>query len=174
VVDDDLFSVAGRANYILRNITSKNFGFVSVKSSASDLEKIRQSWSDYLSGLKVQQYQDPCISDSVKGIKQIQSRVALEALVHSLLDSKEKELATTTCLKKTYNLEKMPKDKSSSAQYCNPDQRTIAYLGMLTGQKNNPKITNKYWINWWKKNKGKLVWSKEEGIFRVEAGKVLN
>lgn len=43
-VTDDLFSVSGRANWMLRNLSKKNFGYVRPTTSAEDLAKLQQVW----------------------------------------------------------------------------------------------------------------------------------
>lgn len=44
IVDDDLFTVAGRANHLLSEITGQNFGNVSMYSSEKDLMKLQKRW----------------------------------------------------------------------------------------------------------------------------------
>ena len=49
---DDLFTIAGRANNILTNITGQNFGSVSMYSSKNDLKKLQLAWLNWLKELK--------------------------------------------------------------------------------------------------------------------------
>lgn len=48
---DDLFTVAGRANFLLREITGENFGYVSMYSTEADLKKLQNRWVWWLSQL---------------------------------------------------------------------------------------------------------------------------
>jgi hypothetical protein len=48
VVDDDLFTVAGRSSWLLREVTGERFGSVTPKSTPKELAKLKQSWSDWL------------------------------------------------------------------------------------------------------------------------------
>src|SRR5690606_30244394 len=56
VIDNDLFTVAGRANQILQNLTSKNFGYVTISSSEKELETLKNKWKDYLGGKSVEEF----------------------------------------------------------------------------------------------------------------------
>jgi hypothetical protein len=63
----------------------------------------------------------------------------------------------------------MPKDKSSSANFCNPDTYTFSYLSMLIGdEKKDDKKDAKWWQNFWNENKDKLVWNDEKGYYEVK------
>ncbi len=46
VFENDLFTVAGRANQILQSLSGKNFGYVSMNSSVKDLESLKSKWLD--------------------------------------------------------------------------------------------------------------------------------
>jgi hypothetical protein len=45
---DDLFTVAGRANHLLTNITGEDFGRVSMHSTDADLKKLQNRWAYWL------------------------------------------------------------------------------------------------------------------------------
>jgi hypothetical protein len=166
-VDDDLFKVAGRANFILRNITKSNFGLVALTSSPGDLSDLQSRWMAYAEGKNPAPYQDPYETKD-KGLSEIHSLHALEALVASLKPSPEKEALTKACLKKIYQLDEMPKEKGSSASYCDPDTYTFSYLAILTGDKKYDEKKNyEWWLKWWQDNKNKLTWNKEKAIFEV-------
>ncbi len=45
---DDVFKVAGRANYLLTYFTGEDFGFVSVHSTPEDLERLQKRWVYWL------------------------------------------------------------------------------------------------------------------------------
>ncbi|MES2485166.1 MAG: hypothetical protein V4581_04355 [Bacteroidota bacterium] len=46
--DDDLFTIAGRANYLLRAITGEHFGHVSMYATEADLKKLQNRWAYWL------------------------------------------------------------------------------------------------------------------------------
>jgi hypothetical protein len=166
-IDDDLFSVAGRANFLLRNITGNNFGFVSIRSTAEELTTLQTKWTDYAAGKTVAQYENPFYS-SAEGAEEIRSLSALEALIISLKPSAEKEALTKNCLRKMYGLDELPKEKNSPAVYCSPDTYTFSYLAMLTGDKTYDEKKNyEWWSKWWAENKSKLSWNAEKAIFEI-------
>ena len=45
-----LFVVAGRANWMLRNLTKRNFGYVRPTTSEEELSRLQQKWTRRLSG----------------------------------------------------------------------------------------------------------------------------
>lgn len=47
VVPDDLFSVAGRASWILREITGQQFNAVSMKSTPEELKQLSATWATW-------------------------------------------------------------------------------------------------------------------------------
>jgi hypothetical protein len=166
-IDDDLFKVAGRANFILRNITKHNFGLIGVKTTPGGLDSLQANWTKYTNGTTVEEYKNPFESKE-KGLEEIRSLNALEALIYSLKPSAQKEALTKDCLKRLYNLDEMPKEKGSSASYCSPDTYTFSFVGKLTGEKTYDEKKNyEWWSKWWEENKNKLVWNKEKAIFEV-------
>lgn len=48
IVSDDLFTVAGRANCLLKKITGENYGNVSMYSTEEDLKKLQNHWIAWL------------------------------------------------------------------------------------------------------------------------------
>ena len=166
IMDNDLFTVAGRANQILQNLTNKTFGNVNIHSTDKELETLKNKWLEYLSNKSIEEYK-PIENKNAK-ISEISSLKAVHALIVSLQENSTKELITKNCLKKVYNLNEMPKEKGSSANYCNPDTYTYAYLSILFG---NEKIDEtkdaKWWMSFWKTNKDKLIWNNELGIFEL-------
>jgi hypothetical protein len=52
VSDDDLFTVAGRANLLLKDITGENFGNVGIKSSREFLIKLQSKWVKWIKALE--------------------------------------------------------------------------------------------------------------------------
>ncbi|GGF04126.1 hypothetical protein SAMN05443634_10264 [Chishuiella changwenlii] len=167
IIDNDLFTVAGRANQILQNLTSKNFGNVSINSTEKELEILKINWKDYLKGKSVNGYEQE--ENKNAKIPEISNLAAIKALIISLQDNLSKEQITKNCLKKVYNLEEMPKDKGSSATYCNPDTYTNAYINILFGNKNNDDLKDaKWWLVFWNKNQNNLVWNSEKEIYEVK------
>lgn len=162
--DDDLFTVAGRANWILRNLTKKNFGFVTPASTTADLEQLQKKWNQYLGGEAVAEYQTPYES-AEKGMSELRSPAAIEALIVSLNVNPAKAALTRDCLKKIYNLSEMPKDGGPPAM-CDPDTMTQRYLAIMTGIEGTHD--HAWWRNWWDTNKNNLGWDKEKARFFVK------
>ena len=52
ISNDDLFTVAGRANRLLTEITGENFGHVSMYSTQEQLIALQTKWINWLRGLK--------------------------------------------------------------------------------------------------------------------------
>ncbi|MFC4478005.1 hypothetical protein [Flavobacterium chungangensis] len=51
IVNDDLFTIAGRANRLLTVVTGENFGSVSMKSTPKDLHILQEKWIVWLNEL---------------------------------------------------------------------------------------------------------------------------
>lgn len=167
VIENDLFKVGGRANQILQNLTNRNFGNVNINSTDEELEILKNKWLNYLSNKSIDEYK-PIENKNAK-IPEISSLNAVQALIISLQDNPRKALITKKCLKTVYNLDELPKEKGSSASYCNPDTYTFAYLGMLFGYKEVDETKDaKWWLNFWTINQDKLIWNNELGIFEVK------
>jgi len=167
VIDNDLFSVAGRANQILQNLTTKSFGYVALNSTDKELEELKNKWINYLSNNSVEVYK-PIEYPNAK-IPEISSLNAVQALIISLQDNPGKQQITKDCLKKVYNLDEMPKEKGSSASYCNPDTYTFSYLGLLFGETKFDETKDaKWWQNIWDTNHAKLIWNLDKGIYEVK------
>ena len=163
-VSDDLFTVAGRANWMLRNLSKKNFGYVKPPTSGEELARLQQKWMRWSSGEQVDEYQDQYLS-SEKGLEEIRSPGALEALVVSLKPTSEKEKLTKECLNRLYKTDKLPDDPNSPAALCSPDKYTHGYLAVITSIKD--KHDYGWWKNWWDANKNQLAWNREKRIFEV-------
>tara|TARA_Y100000815_G_C13212367_1_gene451101 strand:+ start:108 stop:908 length:801 start_codon:yes stop_codon:yes gene_type:complete len=167
VIENDLFTVAGRANQLLQNLTNKNFGFVTINSTKNELKTLKNKWIDFLNEKTVEEYKPEQFKNSK--IPEISSLSAVKALIVSLQANSLKDEITKKCLKKVYNLDKMPDDKNSSAIYCDPDSYTYAYLAMLFGdEKVNESKDAKWWLSFWNENKDNLVWNPENGIYEVK------
>ena len=164
-VSDDLFTVAGRANWILRNLTKKNFGYVKPNTSAEELTNLQQKWTRFFGGEKVEEFKDP-YETTEKGLGEIRSREALEALIFALKPNQAKDQTTKDCLQRLYKIDKLPTDESSPASLCSPDTLTHRYLAIITDVKD--KHDYDWWKSWWEKNQSKLEWKREQGKFVVK------
>lgn len=162
--DDDLFTVAGRANWVLRNVTKKNFGFITPASTQAELEQIQKKWNQYLNGEPVAEYQTPYESDE-KGLPELRSPAAIEALIVSLNGNSNKTALTKDCLKRVYNLSEMPKE-GGSATLCDPDTLTQRYLAIMTDVEGAHDYA--WWKSWWDKNQNALDWDKGKARFFVK------
>lgn len=167
IIENDLYTIAGRANQILQNTTQRNFGFVSIKSTPTELENLKNSWLAFLSNHPVKEY-IPEVPEKAE-IPEISNLRAFEALVLSLQNNPAKTAITTKCLQTVYGLDKMPEDKGNPASHCNPDTYTYAYLAMLIGDKKFDEAKDaKWWMLFWNKNKNNLVWNPMEGIYIIK------
>jgi hypothetical protein len=166
IIDNDLYKVGGRANQILQSLTNKNFGFVGIRSTEKELQELKQKWLKYLSNEPIEEYK-PTEYKNAK-ISKISSPNAVQALIISLKDNSRKEQIIKNCLKKVYNLDEMPKEKGSSASFCNPDTYTFSYLGLLFGDTKFDETKDaKWWQDFWEKNHNKLIWNDDKGIYEI-------
>lgn len=165
VFDNDLFTIGGRANQILQSLTKKNFGYITMHSTDQEREQLMRKWIDHLANETVEEYK-PEEKPKAK-IQEITSLTAIHALIVSLQKNDTKDQITKTCLKTIYKLDEMPKERGSSASYCDPDTYTFSYLGLLFGFKYDESKDAKWWKEFWNTNKDKLVWNQEQGIYEV-------
>jgi len=165
--ENDLFTVAGRANQILQDLSKKNFGYVTINSTENDLQELKNKWVSFLSNNIVEEYQP--IEYPNAEIHEICSLSAVHAFIVSLQDNPAKDRITKNCLKNVYNLDKMPKDKGSSAIYCDPDTYTFINLAMLFGDKKiDKKKDAAWWLKFWNENHNNLHWNDELGFYEVK------
>jgi len=164
-VTDDLFTVGGRANWMLRNLTKKNFGYIRPNAADEDLTKLQQIWLRWLGGEQVEDVPEKYVS-SKKGLEEVRSPEAIEALIVSLKPAPPKEKLTLDCLKRLYKLDKLPDDPDSPAALCNPDKYAHIYLATVTETKD--KHDYSWWNSWWAKNKSNLKLNQEKGEFEVK------
>lgn len=166
VIENDLFTVAGRANQLLQNLCDRNLGYISVKSTPKDLEIMKEQWLAHLNNERTETFRRTEMINAK--IPEISSLSAVHALIISLQTSVEKEQITNDCLKTVYKLDKMPGDKNDPAQNCNPDRYTFGYLGILFGDEKTDETKNaEWWLNFWAKHKDKLSWDIDKGIYTV-------
>jgi hypothetical protein len=167
-INDDLFTVAGRANWMLRSSTKKNFGYVKPNTSAEELTKLQQKWSRWLQGEQIEEHSDEYVltknrSNELK--KGLNSLEALEGLITSLKPHSSKEKRRAECvntLRSVYGAN----SSTSTFDVCKPDLITQTYIYLITG------IKSRHDYDWWKRwldtNKSQLVWNKEKEIFEVK------
>ena len=167
VVDNDLFTVAGRANQILQSALNKNFGYVSMDTDFKTLQDLKEKWGKAIRGETADEWQKPKRNYD-NTIEEVSNLKAFEAIVMSVQPSDEKDIITSRCLKMVYKLDAMPDDPGSEA-YCNPDTYSFGYLAMLTGESPLDKNKDaKYWKSFWNKNKDNLIWDNDKGCFVIQ------
>jgi hypothetical protein len=52
-IDDDIFKVCGRANWILKRLSKNEFGNITMKTTMKELVEIQKKWVKWLNSLKV-------------------------------------------------------------------------------------------------------------------------
>lgn len=164
-ISDDLFKVSGRANWLLRNLTGKNFGNIRINFTTDSLLQLKEKWISWRTGVNALEFKNP-YETLVKGLDEIKSIEAFEAIIISLKNTEEKERLTKECLKKLYNLNELPTDLSSPANFCSPDTYSNLYLTKLSGIEE--KHSFDWWMKWWEENKSRLVWNKETAKFDLQ------
>ncbi|HVR38259.1 MAG TPA: hypothetical protein VMU84_04135 [Thermoanaerobaculia bacterium] len=164
-VADDLFTVAGRANWILRNVAEKNFGYVKPLPRADDLVALQKKWRKWISGdEQMADAIDPYATD-VKGLEEIRSKEALQALIVSLRPSETKDALTHDCLQRLYQRDELPSDPADPAKLCSPDTYAQTYLAKLTNVQEPHDA--KWWSEWWTAHERELVWDQKSATFRA-------
>ncbi len=167
VVNNDLFTVSGRANQVLQSALGKNFGYVSINTEFETLLALKEKWIAAIQGNEVEEWTKPKLNYE-NTIEEIANLKAFEAIVLSVQPNNKKDQITSNCLKKIYRLDSMPENPGPEA-FCNPDNYSYTYLGLLTGEK--PIDKNKdhtYWREYWNKNKNSLIWDDNKGYFVIE------
>jgi hypothetical protein len=166
VVEDDLFRVAGRANWTLRTLLQKNFGIVKPDSTQSKLDALRQRWERYLEGKAVSE-EPPAYPSKVKRLPELRSPAAVGALIQALAPRREKDALDATCLKTLYGLDEMPTAPGSSARLCNPDLLTHRFLAAITDVAGQQSAD--WWQSWWKRHGNALRWDPDRAKFVTSA-----
>lgn len=167
ILDNDIFTVAGRANQILQNLTKKNFGFVTINSTDGELEILKEKWLKFLSNNPVEECK--VVKFENAKIPEICELKAINAFIISLKDNPKKQQIIKNCLKNIYSLDELPKDKDSPANLCNPDTYTLGYLAILFEEgKMNKSKDAKWWLNFWDENCNNLAWNSVKGIYEVK------
>lgn len=167
IIDNDMYTVASRANQILQNLTNKNFGFVGTMSNDEELLQLKNKWLDYFSGKSVEEF-EVVVLENAK-LPEISNELAINALVVSLQENPIKDQITKKCLKNVYGLDEMPKEIDAQARLCNPDRNTFAYLGILFGdEKVDESKDANWWLNFWSENNAKIDWDSSKRIFEIK------
>jgi hypothetical protein len=161
-IDDDLFTVGGHANWVLRTVAKKNFGFVTPASTKESLAELQSKWKKFLAGGTVADVPDAYPSKE-KGLSELRSPAAIEALIASLKPSAAKNAETKKCLRDIYKLDKMPAGESGSARVCDTDFSANGYLKVVTAVPDQHPYD--WWAAWWKTNGKQLKWSPDKGKF---------
>ncbi len=164
VVYDDVFTVAGRANWILRTLTEKNFGYVKPGATPEELTALQRTWKSHLAGGQPTQYQPPFHSE-VGGDESIQNLVAIEAMIRSLAPSEAKQALIRSCLDKV-GAKELPSDPDQPASLCNPDVYARMFLRRVTDI--DPERSAEAWSAWWSENKDRLRWNPKKGKFESQ------
>jgi hypothetical protein len=160
-VDDDIFTLAGRANWILRQAATKNFGIVRPFTTDVELKELHKKWESFLAGKEVEEYHSPW--QPMNGIVEISSPYALEALIISLKPSRYKDSLTHSCLRRLYGLDTLPSNRSLPPSYCSPDTYTYGYLKVLTGITEERGYAQ--WMEWWEEKHANLRFDPPSGTF---------
>lgn len=163
-IDDDLFTVGGRANWVLRTVTKKNFGIVTPSATKESLAELRSRWKRSLSGAAVAEVPEPYPSKQ-KGLSELRSPAAIEALIASLKPSAAKDAETRRCLHDVYQLDRMPAEPDAPARLCDTDVPAHSYLRAITAVPD--EHPHAWWAAWWKTNGAHLTWSAENARFVV-------
>jgi hypothetical protein len=163
-VDDDLFQVAGRANWVLRVLHKKNFGSIKPSSGTEEVKAIADRWRAYLAGQTVDEWESP-FETNQEGLSEIRSLAALEALVTSLQPSAAKSKHVQRCLKDLYGVTDLPTEPGAPGRLCSPDPWIHTYLAKITDVDGGH--TSEWWADWWKQHKDQLEWNATDGKFTV-------
>jgi len=164
VVFDDVFTVAGRANWILRTVTEKNFGFVKPGATEDELARLQRTWKSYLAGEQPAEVELPFRSE-VGGEDELFDLIAVEVIIRSLAPSEAKQMLVRTCLTKVGATE-LPSDPEQPAALCNPDQYARMFLRQVTDVEIEQSPEG--WSAWWAENKDRLRWNQKKGKFESQ------
>jgi|GEM_PF-1039624 len=170
-VSDDLFTVAGRANWMLRNLTEKNFGQVRRGATDADLAALRQRWLRWLRGEQVEEFRSEYVLKGPAGrlLKgSVTGPETVEALIVSLRPNRAKVERREKCLELERGLSGLPPTaphSSTAFEMCDPDLLSRTYLAALTGVRE--KRNHEWWLKWWERNRERMSWNGEKGMFVV-------
>jgi hypothetical protein len=161
-VDDDVFTVGGRANWLLRTVMKKNFGTVTRDSTKESLAELQARWNKLLGGGTVAEVAE-AYPTKTKGLSELRSPAAIEALIASLKPSAAKDAETKKCLRDIYKLATMPTQPDSPARVCDTDFSANGFLKVITAVPDEHPYA--WWAAWWQTNGTRLSWSSDKGKF---------
>ncbi|MCS7077229.1 MAG: hypothetical protein NZ455_11000 [Bacteroidia bacterium] len=163
IVDDDLFNVAGKANWILRYIYGVRFGLVKINSTQFALDELARRWTELYKGKSAGAVPEE-IHNS-KTLACLKDTLVLKTLIGTLNPSEKKTQYINTCLEQ-FKIKSVPKDPLVSGYYCNPDNYTIEYLNKIIELK-SPLKTPDAWKRWYEANKSKIVYDEKKKKFVI-------
>jgi len=161
VVYDDVFTVAGRANWILRTVTERNFGYVKPGATPQQLETLQHTWKSYLAGGNPAEFEPPFRSE-VGGEDELFDPLAIETIIRSLAPSPAKQALIQTCLAKV-GAKELPSDPNQPAALCNPDVTARLFLRQVTDLEAD--LSAEAWAGWWTEHQAGLRWNPKKGKF---------
>ena len=163
IIDDDLFNVAGKANWILRYIYGVRFGLVKINSTQFALDEMARKWTELYKGRS-----SGAIPEEIHNSKTLaclKDTLVLKTLIGTLQPSEKKTQYINTCLEQ-FKLKSVPKDPLVSGYYCNPDNYTIEYLNKIIELK-TPLKSPDAWKRWYETNKSKIVYDEKKKKFVI-------
>ena len=162
-IDDDIFSVAGRANWILRTVFKKRYGTVRPGSTDKNRSALQIQWRKYVAGEIVTEEPNRYTSQQA-GLTELRSPQAINALIVSLRDSKQKREHTKLCLKRLYQLDTLPTGEHP-ARLCSPDTSIHGFLTVITTVTGQHDYA--WWVRWCRTNLRHLVWNAKTAKFDI-------
>lgn len=163
IVDDDLFNVAGKANWILRYIYGVRFGLVQINSTQFALDELARKWTELYKGRSAGA--TPEVIHNSKTLACLKDTLVLKTLIFTLQPSEKKTQYINTCLEQ-FKLKSVPKDPLVSGYYCNPDNYAIEYLNKIVELK-SPLKSADAWKRWYDANKSKIVYDEKKKKFVI-------
>lgn len=163
IVDDDVFNVAGKANWILRSIYGVRFDMVTLKTNDYALEGLARQWKEFYKGKA--SGAKPEIVHNSKTLSSLKDTTVLKILIGSLAPSEKKKTYVNTCLEQ-YKMKAVPKNNLEPAYYCNPDNYAMEYLNKIVELK-SPLKNADGWTRWYATNKSKLVYDEKKKKFLI-------
>jgi hypothetical protein len=156
VAYDDPYTVAGRANWLLRTVTETSFGYVRPGATADELAELKRKWKSYLAGEKPAAFERPYAAANARD-EELFDPVAIEVLVRSFAPNPAKESLIQACLAKV-GAKDLPTDPvADKAAMCNPDISARIFLREVTDVKED--LSPEAWNAWWKENHEHLKWN---------------
>ena len=166
VVLDDVFTVSGRANWILRTVTEKSFGYVKPDAKAEELAALQRTWRSFLAGENPPEHAPPYRAE-IPGLEdELFDPLAIEVLVRSLGPSPGKDALIRSCLDKVGKPE-LPTDPNDPAALCDPDVFARIFLRQATDVQTD--LPAEAWAAWWSEHRDHLRFNPKSGKFESGA-----